>query len=51
MIDTLWIATCVACEGDIPVTAEALAGVDVRCPECGAVYRLTFEFVRDGEEQ
>ena len=51
MNDVLWVETCVACEGGVPVTAEALGGVDVRCPECGAVYRLTFEFVRDGDER
>ena len=50
MTDVLWIAACVVCAGDIPVTAEAL-DVDVECPECGAVYRLTFELVREGDER
>jgi len=50
MNDVLWIAACVACEGDIPVTAEALGDVDVVCPECGAVYRIMFELVREGDK-
>jgi len=47
--EILWTETCVVCEGDVPVTTEALEDVDVVCPDCGAVYRLTFEFVREGD--
>jgi len=49
--EILWTETCVVCEGDVPVTTEALEDVDVVCPDCGAVYRLTFEFVREGDER
>lgn len=40
---------CPVCSADIPVTAEALCGAPLICPECHAVFYVEISLVCEGE--